>query len=192
MTTLEQIRATLSPYLYEHTGLVDIPANLISLLEDADENARSVAELIEGILALYAVKTISPDTMKERLRDLLKETTPVPTAPATSVAAQMGQQGFAVQGRVSGVLTPLGPFQMQTESAGNALWPWFQPDALNAWPEAAGNTTSLAYAVFYNPGIQYAVVVGGSASRQQALLEPRLLFEEPKPEASYRVELTAA
>jgi hypothetical protein len=83
-TTIEQIRVALNLYLSDTAGLVDIPAGLLSLLEDADENSRGIAESIEGVLALYAVNRIAKDTLKDRLRELLDETALVHLAPAQS------------------------------------------------------------------------------------------------------------
>jgi|SRR5665213_2640934 len=71
MTNLEQIRFALNFYLSDQAGLVGIPANLLSLLEDPDENARSLAESMEGVLALYAANRISKDSLKKQIVGLL-------------------------------------------------------------------------------------------------------------------------
>lgn len=64
---------------------MEIPADLMSLLEDADEGAKSIAESIEGILALYAVNRISRDSLKKQIRSLFgpatEETTVVTRDP---------------------------------------------------------------------------------------------------------------
>ena len=70
---------------------VELPVGLLSLLENANDTAKSAAESIEGALALYAVNRIPKDSLKKRLRALLDVGTSlaVPSAalPTVSVAA---------------------------------------------------------------------------------------------------------
>jgi hypothetical protein len=83
-TSLEEIRTTVRPYLSDKSGLVGIPVDLLTMLDDANEAARGIAESMEGILALYAVNKISKETVKERFRALLSEPLRVHAATADS------------------------------------------------------------------------------------------------------------
>jgi hypothetical protein len=62
------IRAALGPYLLDQTGL---PYNLLSLLEDADESAKGLADSIEGLLGLYAAGKLNERGLKAQLHTVL-------------------------------------------------------------------------------------------------------------------------
>jgi hypothetical protein len=66
-TSLEQIRAALLPFLSDQTGGVDLPEDFLEMLENADTNASYKAEVMEGLLALYAGNKISKQILRERL-----------------------------------------------------------------------------------------------------------------------------
>jgi hypothetical protein len=69
-TSLDQIREALSPYLSDQTGSVELPENLLEMLEYADQDAKHRAEQMEGMLALYAGNKVSRETLRNRLQDL--------------------------------------------------------------------------------------------------------------------------
>jgi|SRR5579871_683528 len=70
-TSLEQIRAALDSYLFDKSGKVDLPENIVELLEDADGDAKYKAETMEALLALHAGNKISQASLRERLREVV-------------------------------------------------------------------------------------------------------------------------
>lgn len=70
-TSLEQIRAALDSYLFAKSGQVELPENIVELLEEANDDARYKAETMETLLAMYAGNKISQASLREHLREVV-------------------------------------------------------------------------------------------------------------------------
>jgi hypothetical protein len=180
--SLEQIRTAVTAYISETGELRNVPEDLLSLLENADHEAKSTAESIEGILALYAVGRISGDSLKTRLADLLKGmalTVPVTSSPSYENA--LGLAPVPTRYELASVLRELhfdypgSPLSLQPGSYGWGMsyWPSLRGDYLLFPPSPDG------FVYFVSP--------------VQGQVRSELLPVEPRPnELSYENRFTKA
>ncbi|HTW64894.1 MAG TPA: hypothetical protein VME17_09780 [Bryobacteraceae bacterium] len=177
MTNLSEIRAALDEYLSDASGVVELPMNLLAILEDPDEATKEVAEQIEAIIGFYSINRIHKDLLKEQLRELLDLERVAPHGTTTALATSTSTKVNMHEPLDERVFVSL--FQNATfdvVSHGDPLW-----------GNSPGGSMQTGY-VF----LPFSMVVTRNYYDNGPV--SRILFdsESPKSDRSYSVELLPA